>query len=98
DLVAAVEADQAGEVDYDGGWEGVLAVEDIDTGDQRRFAAGSITWPDPQQVVVPLQWAPQNNGEHKGSVTVGRINEIWRDESNPRIIRGRGVFDIGGDN
>lgn len=85
------------EVDHDGGWEGVLAVEDVDTGDQRRFSAGSITWPNPKEVVIPLQWARANNGEHKGSVTVGRVHQIWRDATNPRIIRGKGVFDLGGE-
>ncbi len=85
------------DIDFDGGWEGILAVEDIETGDQRKFAAGSITWPDPKRFVVPLQWARENLGEHKGSITVGRINEIWRDASNPRVIRGRGVFDLNGD-
>lgn len=86
------------EVEHDGGWEGVLAVEDVDTGDQRRFSAGSITWPNPKDVVIPLQWAPANNGEHKGSVTVGRVHQIWRDASNPRIIRGKGIFDLEGEN
>jgi hypothetical protein len=80
--------------EYDGSWEGILAVEDVETGDQRKFAAGSITWVNPTKVVAPLQWAPQNLGEHKGSVTVGRINEIWRDASNARVIRGRGMFNL----
>lgn len=82
------------ETEHDGSWEGVLAVEDIETGDQRKFAAGSITWPDPAQYVMPLQWARENLGEHKGSVTVGRITEAWRDTENPRVIRGRGNFNM----
>lgn len=85
------------DVEYDGSWEGVLAVEDVETGDQRKFSAGSITWVDPRNVVAPLQWAPQNLGEHKGSVTVGRIDQIWRDATNPRVIRGRGRFDLDSD-
>lgn len=82
------------DTEHDGSWEGVLAVEDIETGDQRKFSAGSLTWPDPGQYVMPLQWARENLGEHKGSVTVGRINEAWRDADNPRVIRGRGVFNM----
>lgn len=82
------------EVELDGSWEGVLAVEDIETGDQRKFAPGSITWVHPKHVVAPLQWARENLGEHKGSVTVGRINEIWRDQVDPRVIRGRGMFNL----
>lgn len=84
--------------EYDGSWEGVLAVEDVETGDQRMFAAGSISWVDPAKVVAPLQWAPQNLGEHKGSVTVGRIDQIWRDATNPRVIRGRGRFNLNDEN
>jgi hypothetical protein len=95
DATAVADADV--DLEYDGSWEGVLAVEDVDTGDQRRFAAGSITWVNPRDVVAPLQWAPQNLGEHKGSVTVGRIDQIWRDATNPRVIRGRGRFDLESD-
>lgn len=81
--------------DETGAWEGILVVEGIETGDQRKFSAGSITWPDPKTTVVPLMWAKQNNGEHKGSVVVGRINEMWRDPAAPAMVRGRGVFDLG---
>jgi len=91
----AVTADAAADdSEYDGGWEGVLMVEDSDTGDGRRFAGGSVTWGDTETTIHPFQWAPANMGEHKGSVTAGRITNIWRDPTNPRVIRGKGTFNL----
>lgn len=91
----AVTADAAvDETEYDGGWIGPLAMEDTDTGDGRMFSGGSLTWADTTDIIHPFQWAPANNGEHKGSVTAGRINKIWRDPANPRIIMGQGTFNL----
>lgn len=73
-------------------WEGTLVVEDTPTGDGRRFAAGSLTWPDPAMVPVVLQW--QKESSHGGNtdvtVSVGSVTEISRD--GPRIV-GRGLID-----
>lgn len=80
--------------EYDGGWEGPLAVEDTDTGDGRMFSGGSLTWGDTVETIHPFQWAPSNLGEHKGSVTAGRIDRIWRDPANPRVIMGKGHFNL----
>lgn len=80
--------------DYDGGWEGPLMVEDKDTGDGRMFSGGAVTWGDTTEYIHPFQWAPQNLGEHKGSVTAGRIDKIWRDVTNPRVIMGKGTFNV----
>jgi len=80
--------------DYDGGWEGPLAVEDSDTGDGRMFSGGSLTWGDTQETIHPFQWAASNLGEHKGSVTAGRIDRIWRAPDNPRVIMGKGRFNL----
>lgn len=75
-------------------WEGILVVEDTPTGDGRRFATGSLSWPDPGSVPVPLQWQKQSS--HGGStdvtVNVGTVTDIFRD--GPRIA-GRGVVDTG---
>jgi 2'-5' RNA ligase len=86
-------ADELGE--YDGGWEGPIVQEDTDTGDQRMFSGGSLHWADTETIIHPLQWAPQNLGEHKGSVTAGRIDTMWRHPENPRIIMGKGRFNLG---
>lgn len=80
--------------EYDGGWEGPLAVEDSDTGDGRMFSGGSLTWGDTTEYIHPFQWASANLGAHQGSVTAGRINRIWRDATNPRIIMGKGLFNV----
>lgn len=77
-----------------GEWEGILAVEGIETGDQRKFAQGALKWAEPP---IPLMWAPANNGAHNGSVMAGRIEKIWRDPANPAMIRGRGTFDLNGE-
>lgn len=80
--------------EYDGGWEGPLVMEDTDTGDGRMFSGGSLTWGDTKDIIHSFQWAPANNGEHKGSVTAGRIDKIWRSPDNPRIIMGKGRFNL----
>ena len=92
---------------YDGGtlafgagtpWEGVLAVEGVETGDGRMFAENSITWETPP---LALRWNIEDS--HGGqpttkAVNVGRIDAVWRDPEQPTIIRGAGVFDDGGAN
>lgn len=93
----AVTADAAADTDtgeYDGGWVGPLVVEDTDTGDGRMFSGGSLSWADTETTIHPFQWAPANQGEHKGSVTAGRIDKIWRDPENPRVIMGKGRFNL----
>jgi 2'-5' RNA ligase len=71
-------------------WEGVLLVEGTLTGDARLFEPGAIRWDDPP---LPLRWAREDEGEHRGAIVVGRILEVWRDGD---LIRGRGDlnFDI----
>jgi 2'-5' RNA ligase len=71
-------------------WQGVLAVEGVETGDGRIFAEGSLMWDMPP---LPLRWTPTDNGAHDGAVLVARIDNVWRDSENPAIIRGEGVFD-----
>lgn len=90
-------------------WTGVLAIEGQETGDGRMFEPGSLTWvgaspdltvapADAASLGLPLAWTPQDYGEHQGSVRVGRIDRIYRDATNPNIIRADGVFDDNGVN
>lgn len=72
-------------------WEGILAVENEETGDGRMMEAGAIRW---DNLPVPFRWAREDNGQHMGAVVVGRIDEVWREGNN---IMGRGVFDAGSD-
>lgn len=71
-------------------WEGVLAVEGVETGDGRMFAEDSLTWP-----VLPVPLMFQRVTSHGGgtdeSVNVGNITEIWRDGAK---IMGRGTLDM----
>ena len=76
-------------------WEGILVVEGVETGDGRLFAEGSLTWDQPP---LALRWTPADVGEHGGAVISGRIDQIWRDQAQPTIIRGAGIFDSQGVN
>jgi len=78
-----------------GEWEGILVVEGVETGDGRKFSAGSLKWAEPP---IPLQWAPANLGAHQGAVIAGSIDKVWRDSANAAMVRGRGRFDMGGEN
>lgn len=70
-------------------WEGVLAVEGIETGDGREFAPGSLEWPDTAEIILPLMWQEQSEPQHAKSIVVGRIEEIERVGEE---IVGRGVI------
>lgn len=79
-------------------WEGVLAMEDVETGDGRMFSPGAITW---DELPIPLRWNMEDS--HGGqpttkAVLAGRIDKIWRNPENPMMIMGAGVFDDGGVN
>lgn len=70
------------------GWEGVLTVETVPTGDGRMFASGSMRW---ERLPLPLRWDREDDGGHLGAITVGQITDIWRDRSR---IRARGHLDL----
>ena len=70
-------------------WEGVLAIEGELTGDGRMFTPGAVRW---ENLPVPLRWVRVDEGEHRGAVVVGRIEQVYRDGAQ---IRGRGSFDAG---
>lgn len=76
-------------------WEGILAVEDVPTGDGREFKLNALSWPD---LPIPLRWNKEDShgGEpHTVAVNVGRIDEIWRENN---FVKGKGIFDINGEN
>lgn len=72
-------------------WEAILAVEGIWTGDKRQWAAGSLEWP---ELPISLKWQPAEASGHDGSVIVGRIDEIAREDGG--VIKARGIFDDAG--
>lgn len=73
---------------------GVAVLEGAWTGDGRQWAAGSITWPDLAETVVPLQWQKEtNHGSGRDvAVNVGRVTHLERDGDK---ILTTGVLDTG---
>ena len=54
---------------------GILAPEDVETGDQRGFNAGSMT---ARPLRLPFSWQEVSIGGHDGSVVVGSIDRLMR--------------------
>lgn len=69
-------------------WHGVLAPEGAPSGDKRGFAARMLTSRD---LPLPLKAQFVDDEGHKGSVIVGRIDEVYRDGG---LIKAAGVWDI----
>jgi hypothetical protein len=70
-------------------WFGVLVVEGVTTGDGREFAPEALSWAD--NALVRWQKEGSHGGDHDVTVSVGRIDEVWR---NGNQVMGRGMFDI----
>lgn len=70
-------------------WTGVLVVEGTPTGDGREFSPGALSWVDG----ALLRWQKEGShgGTHDVTVSVGRIDEVWRDGN---AVRGRGVLNL----
>jgi len=67
-------------------WYGVLAPEGVISGDGRKFKEGALRHRD---LPLPLAYQKVNSEGHDGSVVVGRIEDIWRQEGQ---MRARGMF------
>jgi hypothetical protein len=67
-------------------WHGVLAPEGIFSGDGRKFAADALTWREPP---LPLLWQEKSGMGHEGSVVVGQISELRKQDG--RVVA-RGTF------
>lgn len=70
-------------------WYGVLVVEGVPTGDGREFSPDALTWAD--NALVRWQKEGSHGGDHDVTVSVGRIDEVWRVGNQ---VMGRGMFDI----
>ena len=68
-------------------WHGVLAPEGAPSGDKRGFAAKMLTMRD---LPLPLKAQFIDDDGHKGSMVVGRIDEVYRDGG---LIKAAGVWD-----
>lgn len=69
------------------GWRGVLATDNSRTGDGRRF--GEFSW---RQTPLPLKYQPSQQPGHEGSVIVGRIDRIWKDNG---VVYASGAIVLG---
>lgn len=70
---------------------GVAAPEGVATGDGRMFAIGGLTNRD---LPLPLLYQPVSVPGHDQAYTVGRLDEIWRDEE-ANLVRYRGALILG---
>jgi hypothetical protein len=70
-------------------WHGVLCVEGVTTGDGREFAVDALTWAD--QPLLRWQKESAHGGQHDVTVSVGRIDHVYRDGNQ---ILGDGVIDL----
>lgn len=74
-------------------WSGIIGMEGIATGDGRLIEQEALSWETP----APLRFVSKDVGAHDGAEVSGIIENIWRDESDSKIIRASGVFDTGGE-
>ena len=81
------------EADGDMRFRGVLAIEDIESGDGRRISPQALTWRPLPLPLMAMFRNPDGGEGHAGAAIAGRIDKIWRDEKDPRIVRGSGVYD-----
>lgn len=70
-------------------WHGVLVVEGVRTGDGREFSPEALSWAD--NGLLRWQKEGSHGGDHDVTVSVGRIDEVWRVGNQ---VMGRGLLDI----
>lgn len=77
------------EFDRKSKWRGVLVVEGITTGDGREFAPNALEWD--ENALLRWQKEGAHGGQHDVTVSVGRIDRVWRDGSQ---VWGEGTLDL----
>lgn len=75
-------------------WEGPITYEGIETGDGRLFKDGAIVWNE-ALLPFPFKWQRVSSEGHDASITIGRVDSIFRGESG--AIWGRGIILSGPD-
>jgi hypothetical protein len=55
-------------------WRGLMAPDDVKTGDRRAFAPGVITH---RKLPLPAEWVREKGAGHSGAVTVAAIDAIY---------------------
>jgi hypothetical protein len=71
-------------------WHGVLVVEGTPTGDKRQFDTGALSYAD---FPMPITYQRASADGHSGSVVVGRIDKIWKEEGSNEH-RATGMFNL----
>ena len=75
-------------------WEGLIAVEGVETGDGRFLMEEALSW---RNLPLPLMLMTENpvGGDgHDGARLAGRSDKVWRDGTE---VYGSGVLDLGSD-
>lgn len=72
-------------------WNGILAMEGVETGDGRMIERGAVEWRN-LPLTLMAQFETPEFGGHAGAMVAGRIDSISRDGDS---IVGSGVFDTG---
>lgn len=73
-------------------WEGPITYEGVETGDGRLFKENAVTW-DESFLPFPFKWQRVSADGHDASITIGRVDSIFRADAGE--IRARGVI-LGG--
>lgn len=71
-------------------WEGAITYENEYTGDQRIFQDGAVVWNE-ELLPFPFKWQRVSADGHDQSITIGRVDRIFRG-SDYGTIRGEGVI------
>src|SRR5690625_1247851 len=71
-------------------WSGVIAVENLLTGDGRLLETDSLRW---ESLPLPIRTVKEDSGAHDGAVVIGLIETIERREGGE--IWGEGSIDLG---
>jgi hypothetical protein len=72
-------------------WEGPITYELEKTGDGRLFAADAVQWNE-ELLPFPFKWQRTSAEGHSQSVTIGRVDRIFRSEEDEGAIWGEGVI------
>jgi hypothetical protein len=72
-------------------WEGPITYELEKTGDSRLFAANAVQWNE-ELLPFPFKWQRTSAEGHSQSVTIGRVDRIFRSEEDEGAIWGEGVI------
>jgi hypothetical protein len=73
-------------------WEGPITYEGLYTGDKRYFKEGAVVWNE-ELLPFPFKWQRISADGHDASITIGRVDRIFRGEEG--AIYGEGVIFVG---